>query len=78
MHFIRWIAAQAFTGLLIATGASCAWGQSAAKAKSNTIVRANADLVLLDVVVTDHGTAVHGLDAGRAGSLEVPAAVAAE
>ena len=65
MHSIRWITAHAFAGLLIAAGPACAWGQSAAAGDTNPVVRANADLVLLDVVVTDHGTPVHGLDRSK-------------
>ncbi|HEV2485452.1 MAG TPA: VWA domain-containing protein [Terracidiphilus sp.] len=78
MSRFRTVAALVFTGLLIPAG--LATGQAAQtipapaaapeKATPTTVLHANANLVLVDVVVTDHGKAVHGLDRGRFHILE--------
>jgi VWFA-related protein len=80
MHSLRLIASLAFAGQLIAGSAANAAGQATqpqaaqptpASAVSpsfgagSTILRTNVDLVLVDVVVTDRGNAVHGLDRNR-------------
>ena len=40
-------------------------GQDAPKSAPTTVLRSTSSLVLVDVVVTDHGRAVHGLERGR-------------
>jgi VWFA-related protein len=44
--------------------------QNLAPATVPTVLRTNANLVLVDVVVTDHGSSVHGLDRSRFHVLE--------
>ncbi|HEY5029737.1 MAG TPA: VWA domain-containing protein [Candidatus Angelobacter sp.] len=83
MSRFRTVAAFVFAGMLIS--ASLATGQASAPGAAQatpvpaavwetaapaTVLHANANLVLVDVVVTDHGKAVHGLDRGRFHILE--------
>jgi VWFA-related protein len=83
MSRFRTVAAFVFAGMLIS--ASLATGQASASGAAQatpvpaavwetaapaTVLHANANLVLVDVVVTDHGKAVHGLDRGRFHILE--------
>jgi VWFA-related protein len=83
MSRFRTFAALVFAGLLIhaalanaqATQAAAAQTMPAAAAGAETaapatVLHANTNLVLVDVVVTDHGKAVHGLDRGRFHVLE--------
>lgn len=78
MPLLRSIAPVALAGLLF--NASIAYGQdpagptpaaqsvttqTAVPTPDATILHANANLVLVDVVVTNHGNAVHGLDRSR-------------
>ena len=70
MHSLRFIAALVFAGLLNAasgqsTGQQLTPAASPASPVSTTdipVLRTNANLVLIDVVVTEHGNAVHGLE----------------
>ncbi len=66
------VAPVVFVGLLVQVSVAC--GQAAPaqagpavqnSAPAPTLVHANANLVLVDVVVTDHGKAVHGLERSR-------------
>ena len=68
MFRFRFAAALAGAGLLFSAAlGTCQTGQAQqAYPDANTpVLHANANLVLVDVVVTDHGTAVHGLDQKR-------------
>jgi VWFA-related protein len=64
----RPIAAIALSGAIAAQ--AIAQAPPAAAVPSTTVLRANANLVLVDVVVTDHGNPVHGLDRSRFHVLE--------
>lgn len=56
----------AFAGLLIFAGVAAAQPPAAANSTSPTaVVHATSSLVLVDVVVTDHGKPVHGIDRSR-------------
>jgi VWFA-related protein len=79
MSQFRTVAALVFAGLLIS--AALATGQATPSPSTQppagpetavpaTVLHANANLVLVDVVVTDHGKAVHGLDRSRFHILE--------
>jgi hypothetical protein len=73
MHLLRSVVTVVFVGILIsasvvigaqAPSAQPAAGgsQSPAVSASSTVLHANANLVLVDVVVTDHDKPVHGLE----------------
>ncbi|MGD0730841.1 MAG: VWA domain-containing protein [Terracidiphilus sp.] len=85
MRTLRFIACAALAGLLIsvpvkaaqghatqaaAPPASAAPAQNSAPVAPSLVLHANANLVLVDVVVTDHGNPVHGLDRARFHVLE--------
>ena len=74
MHPLRLIAILLFAGILIpipagsrqaSQSAPAASAPNSAPVETSTVLQANANLVLLDVVVTDHDRAVHGLDRSR-------------
>jgi VWFA-related protein len=73
MHLLRSVVTVVFVGILISASAvigaqapsaqpAAGGSQSPAVSASSTVLHANANLVLVDVVVTDHDKPVHGLE----------------